>query len=201
MPRKMRAPGKQKISRASISDLLRPPVLTPTPRTHLPQKKALEIYTQGVVEKFDLGLVVPHPVTDVILSGAAMNAGGAWLEVGGDGVRVYGDTGEIHWFKDPVPSAGAWMVVWLAGLESGATYVGQIRGFSNPLPSQQYHLVLKVVYPNRFETSYIPLMTKSFIVPFALITVPKLTGITPNVQFFPQYLSHCVVYDVHIKKV
>jgi hypothetical protein len=112
-----------------------------------------------------------------------------------------GTPGEIHWFKDPVPSAGAWMIVWLAGLESGATYVGQIRGFANPLSSQQYHIALKVVYPNRFEISYVPLTTKSFIVPFAFITVPQLTGITPNVQFFPQYLSHCVVYDVHIKKV
>src|SRR5437879_13881111 len=93
------------------------------------------------------------------------------------------------------------MNVWLAGLESGATYVGQIRGFANPLPSQQYHIALKVVYPNRFETSYVPLTTKSFIVPFAFITVPQLTGITPNVQFFPHYLSHCVVYDVHVKKL
>jgi hypothetical protein len=201
MPRKIRTQRDRKISRASISDLLTPPVLTPTPLTRLPQKKALEIYTNGIREKLDLGLLVPRPITDVTLSGATMNAGGAWLEVGGDGVRVYGDTGEIHWFKDPVPSAGAWMNVWLAGLESGATYVGQIRGFANPLPSQQYHIALKVVYPNRFETSYVPLTTKSFIVPFAFITVPELTGITPNVQFFPQYLSHCVVYDVHVKKV
>jgi hypothetical protein len=77
------------------------------------------------------------------------------------------------------------MNIWLAGLESGATYVGQIRGFANPIPSGQYHIALKVVYPNRFEISYVPLTTKSFVVPFAFITVPQLTGVTPNVQFFP----------------
>lgn len=201
MPKKTRAPRHQEISRASISDLLTPPILTPAPLTRLPHEKALEIYTSGIREKLDLGLLVSRPITDVTLSGATMNARGAWLEVGGAGVRVYGDTGEIHWFKDPVPSVGAWMIVWLAGLESGATYVGQIRGFASPLPSQQYHIALKVVYPNRFEISYVPLTTKSFIVPFAFITVPQLTGITPNVQFFPEYLSHCVVYDVHVKKV
>src|SRR4051794_34255079 len=200
MPQKTRAPRVQESSRASISGLLKPPVLTPAPPAHLRDQKALEIYTSGIREKFDLGLFVPRPITDVTLSGAAMNAGGAWLEVGGDGVRVYGDTGEIHWFKDPVPSAGAWMNVWLAGLEAGATYVGQIRGFASPLPSQQYHIALKVVYPNRYETSYVPLTTKSFVVPFAFISVPELTSITPNVQFFPEYLSHCVVYDVHVKK-
>ena len=125
MPRKIRTQRDQKISRASISDLLTPPILTPTPLTRLPQKKALEIYTSGIREKLDLGLLVPRPITDVTLSGATMNAGGAWLEVGGDGVRVYGDTGEIHWFKDPVPSVGAWMNVWLAGLESGQRMSGR----------------------------------------------------------------------------
>jgi hypothetical protein len=148
MPRKIRTQQDQKISRASISNLLTSPILTPTPPTRLRDKKALEIYTSGIREKIDLGLLVARRISDVTLSGATMNAAGAWLEVGGDGVRVYGDTGEIHWFKDPVPSAGAWMNVWLAGLESGATYVGQIRGFASALPSQQYHIALKVVYPS-----------------------------------------------------
>src|SRR5947199_10501266 len=121
MPQKTRAPRVQKISRASISDLLTPPVLTPTPLTRLPQKKALEIYTNGIREKLDLGLLVPRPITDVTLSGATMNAGGAWLEVGGDGVRVYGDTGEINWVKAPVPSVGAWSMVAPAGVQSRAT--------------------------------------------------------------------------------
>jgi hypothetical protein len=201
MPKKIRTPREQKISRASIANLLRPPVLTPRPVKHLPHEKALEIYTTHVREKLDISLIVSQPITNVTLSGATMNAGGAWLEVGGDGVRVYGDTGEIHWFKDPVPSAGAWMIIWLTGLEPGGTYIGQIRGFANPLSSQQYHIALKLVYPNRFETSYVPLTTKSFVVPFAFITVPQLTSLTPNVQFFPQYLSHCVIYDVHIQKV
>jgi hypothetical protein len=201
MAKKTRTPRDQKISRASIANLLTSPVLTPRPVKHLSHEKALEIYTTHVREKLDVGLLVPHPITDVTLSGATMNVGGAWLEVGGDAVRVYGDTGEIHWFKDPVPSAGAWMNVWLAGLESGGTYIGQIRGFANPIPGGQYHIALKVVYPNRFEISYVPLTTKSFVVPFAFITVPQLTGITPNVQFFPEYLSHCVIYDVHVKKV
>src|SRR5947208_17167756 len=118
MPQKTRAPRDQKISRASISDLLTPPVLTPTPLTRLPQKMALEIYTSGIREKLDLGLLVPRPITDVTLSGATMNAGGAWLGVGGDGVRVYGDAGEIYWFKGFVLAAGAWMLVWLVGLEA-----------------------------------------------------------------------------------
>jgi hypothetical protein len=201
MARKSRMPSDQIVSRASISSLLTAPILTPKPPKRLPHEKALELYTAGIREKLDLGLLIPHPIVDVTLSGAAMNAGGAWLEVGGDGVRVYGDTGEIHWFKDPVPSVGAWMNIWLAGLESGATYVGQIRGYANPIPSGQYHIALKVVYPNRFEISYVPLTTKSFVVPFAFITVPQLTGVTPNVQFFPEYLSHCVIYDVHVKKV
>jgi hypothetical protein len=201
VPQRTRTPRDQEILRASISDLLTPPVLTPAPLRRLPLEQAVKIYTSGIREKLDVGLLVPRRITDVTLSGATMNAGGAWLEVGGDGIRVYGDTGEIHWFKDPVPSVGAWMIVWLAGLEPGATYVGQIRGFTDPLPSRQYHIALKVVYPNRFEISYVLLTTKSFIVPFAFIALPQLTGITPHVQFFPEYLSHCVVHDVHVKKV
>src|SRR2546423_12192343 len=147
MPQKTRAPRDQKISRASISDLLTPPVLTPTPLTRLPQEKALEIYTSGIREKLDLGLLAARRITDVTLSGATMNAGGAWLEVGGDGVRVYGDTGEIHWFKDPIPSVGAWMMVCLSGFESGATYVGSLCGFADPLPIPQYSTSAHVVDP------------------------------------------------------
>jgi hypothetical protein len=93
MARKSRT---QIVSRASISSLLTAPILTREPPKHLSHEKALEIYTRGIREKSDLDLLIPHPIIDVTLSGAAMNARGAWLEVGGDGVRVYGDTGEIH---------------------------------------------------------------------------------------------------------
>ena len=202
MPKKSRdARTNRTPSRASVSDVLAAPILTPPAPRPLPADKAREIYTKGILEAGVIGFVFPQPINDVTLSGATMSDAGAWLEVGGDGVRVYGDSGEIHWFKQPTPSAAAWMMVWLPGLEAGATYIGQIRCFTGPIPSSQYHVALKVVYPNRFETSYIAVTTSTFVVPFAFIAVPPLTGITPNVQFFPQYLSHCVIYDVHIKKV
>jgi hypothetical protein len=202
MPTKNRPPASQSASsHASLSAIFAPPVLTPIPPKPLAQGKALEIYQSGIYESQRFGLRLPTPITEVTLSGSSMAVDGAWLEVGGDGVRVYGDTGEIHWFKDPVPSVGAWMIVWLPGIEAGATYVGQIRCFTSPIPNHEYHIALKLVYTDKFEVSYIPVIKSSFIVPFAFISVSAQKGITPNVQFFPEYLSHCVVYDVHIKKV
>ena len=55
--------------------------------------------------------------------------------------------------------------------------------------------------PDRIELSYIPVSKSSFIVPFAFISVAAPGSTTPCVQFFPEYLSHCVVYDVHVTKV
>jgi hypothetical protein len=177
------------------------PVFTPAAPKPLDLKRALTSYTNGIYDSRTWGSFVAKPITDVTLSGALMNADSAWLEVGGKEVRVYGDTGQIHWFKNSVPSDGAWLNAYLPGMEAGATYVGQIRCFAGSIPAHQYHIALKLVYPDRYETSYIPVVKSSFIVPFAFISVAAQQSMTPHVQFFPEYLSHCVVYDVHVKKV
>jgi hypothetical protein len=193
--------GQETSSRVSASVLFTSPVFTPRPPKSLAPNKALAEYKSKIYFSQGIGTLIPRPITDASLSGSNMSTDGAWLEVGGDGVRVYGDTGEIHWFKDPVPSAAAWMNIYLPGMQPGGTYVGQIRCFTNPILPQQYHVALKVVYPDRFELSYIVVPSRSFVVPFAFISLSSQQKILPNVQFFPEYLSHCVVFDVHIKKM
>lgn len=194
------ASRREKATRAVVS-VASSPVLTPPAPKPLEPKKALVDYTRGISDSLKWGSLFPTPITDLTLSGASMAVDAAWLEVGGTEVRVYGDTGQIHWFKNPVPSEGAWLIAYLPGMEAGATYVGQIRCFAGTIPAHQYHIALKLVYPDRYETSYIPVTKSSFIVPFAFISVAAPGSITPCVQFFPEYLPHCVVYDVHVKKV
>jgi len=188
------------VTRAVVS-VSSSPVLTPPAPKPLEPGKALADYQSAVYESQSWSSLVPKPITDLTLSGARMSVDDAWLEVGGREVRVYGGTGQIHWFKNPVPSEGAWMTAFLPGMQAGATYVGQIRCFASPIPAHQYHIALKLVHPDRIELSYIPVGKSSFIVPFAFISVAAPGSTTPCVQFFPEYLSHCVVYDVRLTKV
>ena len=180
------------VTRAVVS-VSSSPVLTPPAPKPLEPRKALADYQSAIYESQSWTSLVPRPITDLTLSGARMSVDDAWLEVGGGEVRVYGDTGQIHWFKNP----GAVRRGVADRVSPGHAGGGDLRG-PDPLLCQS---------DSRAPVSHCPqartpgpdraqLHSRGQVIVHRSVCL-HLRGrpgsSTPCVQFFPEYLSHCVV--------
>ena len=146
-----------------------------------------------------IGFLLPKPITDVTLSGALTNDGGAYLELNTPST-LDGDTGMIQ-FLASGGTCGGEVYLHLPGAAQGASYLGQLRCASEIAYGHQSDAYIGVnVFGGQGGAQYGRCMVRHspMIVPFLLSSVQT---VKPWVAFHPSGLFSWRVYDVRVRRV
>jgi len=150
------------------------------------------------------GIFAP-PITDVMLSGAAMNVDSVFLELN-EATHVDGNTGEISFMGSGGPCGGE-VYVRLLGLQQGATYLGQLRCAAEVIPGADSAVAVNVFGGAQGTLfSQVKVTVRSLSVPFVFVSargpVPMHQAEdAPMVAFHPMQLKNWYVHDVRIQRV
>ncbi len=145
-------------------------------------------------------LRLPATITDVTLSGALTNSGGAWLELNSPSI-VNADTGRMEWLGGAGSTCFGEIYLHLPGAEMGASYFGQLRCSVEPAFRQELTAYIGVnVFGGSGGSQYgrLTVQRSPMIVPFV---IPKVAAPGPWVAFYPSGLQNWRVADVSVTKL
>jgi hypothetical protein len=166
--------------------------LVPAPPAFLSHEDALR-----AIEA--IGFLLPKPISDVTLSGALTNDGGAYLELNVPSA-VDGDSGLIQ-FLPSGGTCGGEVYLHLPGAAQGASYLGQLRCATEIAHGHHSDAYIGVnVFGGQGGPQYGRCMARHgpMVVPFLLSGVQV---VKPWVAFHPSGLFSWRVYDVRVRKV
>jgi len=148
----------------------------------------------------------PPAISDITLSGAVMQAPGAYLELNVPSY-VDGNSGEITFLQTNGPHTGGEVYLRLLGLAEGATYLGQMRCAADLSGSEEGAIAVNV-FGGAQGTQFgqVRVTQRSLSVPFVFVSsrgpVPfHEADNAPMVAFNPVRLRNWFVHDIRIQRV
>ena len=179
-----------------MKDRIRDPIIhrLPGPPAYLTVEEARRIIDDAFHFKFT------EPITDVTLSAALTNAGGAYLELNSPSYLEC-DNGVIQWLASATGTCYGEIYVHLPGAAAGATYLGQMRCAGEAAFGHEGDAYIAVnVFGSQGGSQFGRILFRQspMVVPFM---VTPVQGSQPWVAFNPSGMRNWHVYDVRVRKV